>query len=224
MLQENHIEVPRTARYYTFGAEVMAPREVWFACHGYGQLAGYFARHFEPLADGRRMIVVPEALSRFYFGDPRSGRHGSDAMVGATWMTREDREREITDHVRYLDALYASVRKERGRARARVSVLGFSQGVATVCRWLARGSARADRLLLWGGRIPADIFPIADTSPLRSLILTIVVGSADEYISPLVVAEQEALLRAEKVPYEVYRFDGGHAIDAAMLAQLARVG
>jgi predicted esterase len=220
MIEEAHISVPRTARYYTLGANVMAPREVWVACHGYGQLAGYFARHFEPLDDGTRLIVVPEALSRFYFGEAR-GQHGSDAMVGATWMTREDREREIEDHVRYLDALYVAMRRERGRARARVVVLGFSQGVATVCRWLTRGSARADRLVLWAGRMPADLFPIPPESPLRSLSLTMVVGSADDYVPPLAAAEQEALLRSEKLAFEVCRFDGGHTMDEGMLRQLA---
>src|SRR5918992_1995500 len=198
MLEEGHIEVTRTARYYTLGANVNSPGEIWFACHGYGQLAADFARHFEPLDDGTRLIVVPEALSRFYFGDPRRGTHGSDAMVGATWMTREDREREIEDHVRYLDALYTTMRKERGRARARVTVLGFSQGVATVCRWLARGTARTDRLVLWGGRIPTDIFPLPEASSLRGAHLTLVVGTSDEYVTPLVAAEQEALLRDAK--------------------------
>jgi predicted esterase len=220
MIEEAHITVARTARYYTLGANVMAPREVWFACHGYGQLAGHFARHFEPLDDGTRLIVVPEALSRFYFGESRA-QHVADAMVGATWMTREDREREIEDHVRYLDALYLAVRRERGRARARIVVLGFSQGVATVCRWLARGSARADRLVVWAGRMPADLFPLPADSPLRSLSLTMVVGSADDYMPPLAASEQEALLRSETLAFEVCRFDGGHTMDGGVLRQLA---
>lgn len=220
MIEEAHIAVTRTARYYTLGAEVSSPRELWIVCHGYGQLASRFVRHFEPLDDGTRLIVAPEALSRFYFGDPREN-HGTDALVGATWMTREDREREIEDHVRYLDALYAEVRRHRGRARARVTALGFSQGVATVCRWLSRGSAKADRIVLWGGRMPQDIFPLGPTSPLRSANVTLVIGSADEYVTPLVAAEQEALLRGEKVVYEMCRFEGGHTLDSGVLRQLA---
>jgi predicted esterase len=220
MIEESHIAVTRTARYYTLGAEVRSPREIWFVCHGYGQLAAYFARHFEPLDDGTRVIVVPEALSRFYFGDPRR-QHGADAMVGAAWMTREDREGEIEDHVRYLDTLYAHVRGQRGRARAHVTVLGFSQGVATVCRWLTRGTARADRLVLWAGRLPADIFPLPATSPLRAATVTMVLGTNDEHITPLVAADQEALLRGEKLAYDVRRFDGGHAMDARLLREIA---
>jgi predicted esterase len=220
MIEESHIAVTRTARYYTLGGDVHSPREIWFVCHGYGQLAASFARHFEPLEDGTRLVVVPEALSRFYFGDPRRP-HGADSMVGATWMTREDREREIEDHVRYLDTLFAHVRAQRGRARARVTVLGFSQGVATVCRWLARGTARADRLVVWSGKLPPDAFPLAPTSPLRAATVTMVVGTTDEYITPLVASEQEALLRSEKVAYDVRRFDGGHTIDPGVLRALA---
>jgi predicted esterase len=222
VIEEAHIAVRRTARYYTLGHNVIAPREVWFACHGYGQLASHFARHFEPLDDGTRLIVVPEALSRFYFGDARA-THANDAMVGATWMTREDRETEIEDHVAYLDALYAAIRRRRGRARARCTVLGFSQGVATVCRWLARGRARADRLVLWGGRLPQDIFPLPPDSTIRSASLTLVLGASDEYVPPLVAAEQEALLRDHKLAYEVCRFAGGHTMDADILRQLAGI-
>jgi predicted esterase len=223
MIEEAHIRVTRTARYYTVGADAHSPRELWFACHGYGQLARYFARHFESLADGVRTVVVPEGLSRFYFGDPR-GHHGSDSMVGATWMTREDRDQEIEDHVRYLDTLYAHIRAHRGRARARVTVLGFSQGVATVCRWLANGTARADRIILWGGKIPTDIFPIAPSSPLRAAALTLVVGTGDEYLTPLIVAEQESRLRSEKLAYDIRRFDGGHTVDEATLREIAACG
>jgi predicted esterase len=223
MIEEAHISVTRTARYYTVGADVLTPRDLWFACHGYGQLAQYFARHFEALADGTRTVVVPEALSRFYFGEPRR-QHGSDAMVGATWMTREDREAEIADHVQYLDTLYSQMRAQKGRARARVTVLGFSQGVATVCRWLARGSARADRLVLWGGRMPADIFPLPANSPVRAAALTLVFGAGDEFVTPLAAAEQEARLRDEKLVYDIRRYDGGHSLDEGVLRELATIG
>ena len=223
MIEEAHISVPRTARYYTVGGDVRSPRDLWFACHGYGQLARYFARHFEALSNGSSTIIVPEGLSRFYFGDPRR-EHGADAMVGATWMTREDRDAEIADHVQYLDTLYSHVRAERGRARSRVTVLGFSQGVATVCRWLTRGAARADRLILWGGKMPPDIFPLPADSPLRTASLTLVVGATDEFVSPVVAAEQESRLRDEKLVYDVRRFDGGHTLDEALLRELAGNG
>jgi predicted esterase len=103
-------------------------------------------------------------------------------------------------------------------------VLGFSQGVATVCRWLARGRAHADRLILWGGRLPADLFPLPAHSPLRSVRLILVVGSQDEWVTGAVLAEQEALLREAGLSYEVRQFAGGHALDAAELREIAARG
>src|SRR2546422_10494469 len=42
LLQEHHLTVSRTARYFTLGDLSRGVEEVWFACHGYAQLAGRF--------------------------------------------------------------------------------------------------------------------------------------------------------------------------------------
>ena len=63
---EHAIEVPRTARYYSIGDETGAVEELWFVLHGFGQLAGEFVQYFGDLADGRRMLIAPEALNRYY--------------------------------------------------------------------------------------------------------------------------------------------------------------
>ena len=220
MIREHQIRVDRTARYATVGEAGPAVREVWFVCHGYGQLAPRFARHCEALADGTRLVVAPEALNRFYLDAQAGGRH-ADAKVGATWMTREDRLAEIDDYVRYLDALSAHVLGELGRGDVVVRVLGFSQGVATVSRWLAFGHARVDHLILWAGLLPHDV-PLADVvGRLRGVRLSLVLGSHDDFARPDVVARQEATLRAADVRYELLTFDGGHQLDAATLARLA---
>src|ERR671933_2286542 len=108
MMREHHLTVTRTARYVTLGDVHDSLRQVWFVCHGYGQLAARFLRHFEDLNDGHRLIVAPEALSRFYVESGPGTRH-ADVPVGATWMTREDRLSEIADYVSYLDGLYAQL-------------------------------------------------------------------------------------------------------------------
>ena len=71
--------------------EDSAARELWYVLHGYGQLAAPFLEEFRAIDDGTRLIVAPEALSRFYEGDAQARLH-KDASVGASWMTREDRE------------------------------------------------------------------------------------------------------------------------------------
>src|SRR5690348_9673298 len=109
-MHEFHIAVGRTARYVVLGstAKTGGLREVWVVLHGYGQLAATFARYFEILDDGTRLIVAPEALNRFYLTGPTSGP-ANERPVGATWMTREDREHEIEDYVAYLDTLWGTV-------------------------------------------------------------------------------------------------------------------
>ena len=145
-MQAHHLSVPRTARYYTLGDAGTHVSEVWMVCHGYGQLAQPFLASFERVASPTRRIVAPEALSRFYL-DRQPPPNDRPPRVGATWMTREDRDHEIADHVAYLDALHDLVRPALPAA-VRLRVLGFSQGVATVARWLALGRARADQLIL----------------------------------------------------------------------------
>ena len=202
-MKEHRLSVPRSARYFTIGRP---EREVWCVLHGYGQLAARFLGRFEPIDDGTRLIVAPEGLSRFYLTEDPAERR-----VGATWMTREDRITEIEDYVRYLDAVYADV----VRSAISVTVLGFSQGGTTACRWTALGTSKIDRVIVWGGEVPSDV------DMRRAPRLSLVYGSRDEYFTPKVVAATEARLREQGVPYELVPFDGGHEIDAAVLRKVA---
>src|SRR5665213_753959 len=221
MRREHHLPVSRTARYFTLGEPGDALRELWFVCHGYGQLAGRFVRHFESIAGAERMIVAPEALSRFYVEQP--GKTHADTHVGATWMTREDRLSDIEDNIEYLDALYAHVRAGPPSAQLTFTALGFSQGVATVCRWLERTEVRVDRVILWGGIIPADV-DLAASPALRAARLTIAAGTADEHATPELLAAQDARLSAHGIQCERVTFNGSHRIDRATLARVAGEG
>lgn len=220
MINEHHIAVQRTARYYLLGEAGAHTREVWFVLHGYGQLASRFIGYCRSLDDGTRLVVAPEALNRFYTVAP-SDRNAAARPVGATWMTREDRERDIADYVAYLDDLYARVMAPIDRATVRVCVLGFSQGTATAARWLARSSrVRADELVLWGGTLPPELEPSTARAELGAPV-TLVVGTGDQYADDVVVRDEEARLESARVPHRVRRFDGGHVIDAATLAAVA---
>ena len=205
-MQEHNITTPRTARYFTLGTPERA-NEVWFVCHGYGQLAARFLDRFRAVQSPERCIVAPEALSRFYLSE-----NPAERRVGASWMTKEDRLREIDDYVRYLDAVYAQI----SPANKHVTALGFSQGTATVCRWAALGASRVDRVILWGGEVPPDL----DLKRLRVPKLTLVYGTRDEFFTPKVVAANEARLRDHGIRYELISFEGGHAIDVETLKRL----
>jgi predicted esterase len=213
---EHRLTVPRSARYFRLGGA--QPVQVWFVCHGYGQLASRFLDKLRVLDDGSRYLVAAEGLSRFYLSESPTERR-----VGASWMTREDRLAEIDDYVRYLDAVYADVFSALDRARVTVCALGFSQGAATVSRWTALGKGKIDRLILWGGEFPPDldltVEPVA--ARLRAARLTLVHGRDDEFITTKVADGIAARLRQQGIPCEDIVFEGGHTLDDAVLGRLA---
>ena len=210
-MQEHTFAARRTARYYTLDPADDV-REVWFVLHGYGELAIHFIRHFEVIADDHRLVVAPEALSRFYL--PGHQR------VGASWMTRENRLTEIDDYLAYLDTVYSRLFESLDRSRVTVHVLGFSQGAATASRWTTLGHIDADRLILWAGDLAHDLDLTIHAETLRRLTLTLVIGTDDELIPPKRLAELEALLIQHSIPYRLRPFKGTHRIDAETLAML----
>lgn len=211
---EHHISVMKTARYWTLGEEDAG--EIWFVLHGYKQLARRFLRRFMPIDEPGRLIVAPEALSRFYVS-PEPGRHGPSSVVGATWMTKEDRLVEIDDYVAYLDAL-----ADAYRARERsVTVLGFSQGVATATRWVVLGRVRPVKLLLWGDYTPPDVELERAKEALEGVDVALVRGGDDPAIDEGLAAEEAERLREHGIVYRTVTYDGGHDIDAATLRLLA---
>lgn len=216
-MQEHRLAVTRTARYFTLGA-AGSVEQVWFACHGYGQLAARFLAKLGVLDDGRRYLVAPEGLSRFYLSESAGERR-----VGASWMTREDRIAEIEDYLHYLDAVHDHVFETLDRSRVTLHALGFSQGAATASRWAAHGTARVDQLVLWGGELPPDLElgQGAVAERLRAARLALVYGRADEFITPKVVAAVTAQLREHGIPYRDIAFAGGHELNDAVLQELA---
>jgi predicted esterase len=214
--------VARTARYHVLG-DPSSAGEVWFVVHGYGQLAGPFLRRFGALpgAGSTRAVVAPEALSRFYV-ESRVGPHGRESRVGASWMTREDRDVEIADYVAYLDAVAAEVGGPGGGAAGgpvagpRRVVLGFSQGAETASRWAVLGSVRPEELILWGGGLAADLDPAAVAAALREVTVRLVVGDDDAW-GRRRVEESAVQLEAVGVVAERIGYAGGHRVEEAVL-------
>lgn len=210
-MKEHHITVPRTARYHLLG-DARTAKAFWIVLHGYGQLARFFLSKFEGLEDDL-LIVAPEALNRFYLDEAHQ-------RVGATWMTREDRLHEIDDQGNYLDALVDELRRDRPELP--VHVLGFSQGVATACRWSLLGNTRIERLVLWAGGLP----PEPSMDELRKgwshMHVDLVLGTTDQFAGDKELKEQAARLERSGVQYQVHRFTGGHVLEPVLLGRLLR--
>jgi predicted esterase len=209
-VEEHHITVQRTARYHTLGDAATA-RELWIVVHGYGHLARYFLRGFEGLEEGR-LIAAPEALSRFYTGEDFT-------RVGGSWMTREDREEEIADQRAYMDALLKTLREKSPKA-TQLGVLGFSQGVATVARWLHGTKVKTDRLVIWSGSLPPEFAREELRQRWAGLRIDLVHGDDDELVGEEKLLGNESQLRGAGLEFRTHRFPGGHELDSVILERL----
>lgn len=206
--QLHQLHTRRTARYYTSGEAGPHTRWCWIVLHGYGQLAAYFIRHFETIADTHCLVAAPEGLSRFYLD-------GFDGRVGATWMTREGREDEIADQSVYLDKLARSLLK-KCPPDTRLCVLGFSQGVATAWRWLMNGRTSPDALILWAGKSPEEQNARL-LRRLRDIPCFVAAGDADPFITPERLNNERERLESLRPGWQFLPFEGEHSLDAGVL-------
>jgi predicted esterase len=137
-------------------------------------------------------------------------------------MTSEDRESEIDDYVGYLDLLHDEIFSVVDRAKVRLWVLGFSQGAATVVRWVVRGKVEPNRVVVASGMLPAELDESAAARLAARGSLTVTFGDDDEFASPERVQSEETKLKQLRIPYDMIRFNGGHTITPALLEQLTR--
>ena len=211
-MNEVHLDFRFKARYCQLGAIDGQTQNVWFVCHGYGQLASFFIRNFEILRNNGHCIVAPEGLSRFYL-------NGFAGRVGATWMTREDRLTDIDNYINYLNAVYRNVIGERKDLH--ITLLGFSQGVATVCRWANQESLNFHRLVLWAGVIPPDLdFDLA-RQKFGQVDTFIVYGNDDPFIKEVQLDEQNRHIEKLSIDPRIITFEGQHVLDNETLLRIS---
>ena len=216
-MDEKKVSFNFDARYFTAGELNASTRQVWFVLHGYGQLAQFFLRKFEPLAEKGIFIVAPEGLSRFYLSELTStGR--PDNKVGATWMTRENRQMDIDNYIHFLDQVYET---EIGKSHLPVTLFGFSQGCATVSRWALEGKPNFNRLILWAGLFPPDMDFQKGHGILSKKSTYMVIGKQDQFLSEERMAEFDGLAAKLGITPEKIMFDGKHELNMELLLKFA---
>ena len=206
-MQTHHIPVTKTARYHTIGSLNEQTEEVWFVIHGCAQLASEYLNGFVPLDNGKRFIIAPEALNRFYL---RVGK----PEVGATWMTKEDREHEMADYKAYLNALYDSFSLDKYKAK--IVVLGFSQGVATVSRWIYQNPRKVDTLIFYAGEPGNELQNPESIASFDKTKNYFIWGHEDPFINELNIPKFKSMLPN----FEFISFEGKHEINAEVLAAI----
>jgi predicted esterase len=199
------------ARYSKLGTITSQTKEVWFVLHGYGQLAPYFIRKFHLLNKIGHCVIAPEGLNRFY-------KHGFSGRVGASWMTKEDRIRDIENYISYLNSVYSL--EIPVEPTFQINLLGFSQGAATASRWITQSLCHFDTLILWAGIFPPDLNLEVSKLRLKKPKVSLIYGSKDPFISDEVLKEQYSLAAKLQVAPVIHTFDGAHDIDSSVLEKI----
>jgi len=215
MIRIDRFTTPRTTRIARIGEPDVSIHEVLFALHGWGQLAADFAETLAPLSGPGRLIVCPEALSKFYI-------NFQDRATGSSWMTSYDREFEIRDYVTYLDGVLHSIREDVPDD-VDIQVLAFSQGCHTASRWIGNGNVSPSRLVFWGSD-PAEDLTDEEWAELAAIEeIAMVAGTLDRFVTGGRLARAEKALTAHDCRFEIIRYEGGHHLQESVLTDLFEV-
>jgi predicted esterase len=197
-----------THPYETLNKRTSATRRVWVVFHGIGFLSRYFLRYFSHMDPDENYIIAPQAPSLYYLDSNYKN-------VGASWLTREQTGRNMGNILHYLDALYQ--RESLGQSPELI-LMGYSQGVSVLSRWVAQRKITCHRMLLYAGKIPGELTPsdfshLSDTTPVEFYA-----GDTDAYL-PVgmrpTLEEQLRWLFGRRV--NLCYYEGGHELQAALI-------
>lgn len=211
MEQEKKLSYTITNTYSTANELTPDTRNVWVVCHGIGYLSRYFLRHFRKLDSRENYIIAPQAQSKYYLRD-------SYTHVGASWLTRENTKDETENVLNYLDEVFQA---EQLRQAPNLILLGYSQGVSVVTRWIARRKIRPAILIIHSGKIPAELKP-EDFSFLKDTQVKLVYGTEDPYLDQETLEKEQEhakILFGEML--QILPFKGGHEVNQDIITQFA---
>lgn len=208
MSVKHNITVHKTANYYSIG-DVKTAKTIWIVLHGYGYLAEFFIKKFEPILNNETCVIAPEALSRFYL-------NGFNGKIGACWMTKLQRIEEIEDYTNYLNLLFNTLLKENNGIYTKLNIVGFSQGGATACRWFATKKIHCTNLILWASVFPDDL----DFNMISSETnFTLIYGNKDEFLTEERVTVLKKQIEDSKIDCKIITFIGKHDIPKEVLVR-----
>lgn len=213
-VNEHTIKVENTAHYVSLGKLNKETKEIWIVCHGYGQLAKFFIRKFKVLQKEGVHIVAPQGFHKFYL-------KGFSGRVGASWMTKENRDDEITDHCNFLEQLTDHLIHSASK-NCKINVLGFSQGAATISRWCLQTKHTINTFVLWAGKIASDFDYAKYQSIHHNTNNYIVFGTKDEFYARKTIEEYKKEMQDLDAIWISY--EGGHSIHSDTLHTINTLG
>ena len=213
-IREQHLKIPTLHPVYTVNELTPATQNVWIVCHGYGQLARYFVKRFDILPAQEHFIIAPQGLNRFYL----DGEYGK---VGASWMTREDRESELINQRQYFETIFSTYLSKVDWQKIDLNFFGFSQGVPLSIRIAACMRLPVKRMIFWAGDLPKEVQK-EDFSFLRpDASIELVIGDQDKFFNIAVIEKQKAKVsQLTGIEPRLTIFDGKHEVKREVLKKL----
>ncbi len=213
-MNPHKITLPQTRHFYDLGEPGPGIKRLWIVCHGYAQLADVFLQNFSELDDGTNLVIAPEGSNIWY-------RKGFDGPVVANWMTRHNRLDAIEDYAVFLQTVHNQYVAQLA-PDVKIILLGFSQGTATISRWIMARRPVFHHLVLWCGLFPEDLDYRAAAGYFSDKKLWLVYGSSDPFLTAERMAAHEDLIEKNKLDVAEKTFPGEHEIDREMLLGLLK--
>ena len=201
---EHKLIAQKTFRYQQIG-ELDKATQLLIVLHGYGQLAEFFIRKFNDVPENY-LVIAPEGMHRFYL-------NGTSGRVGASWMTKEDRESDIQDNLNWLNQLLNELKEKKKFEK--IILLGFSQGGATAARWYYSKKVPFDQLILWASVFPPDLERPQINSKSNNYF---VIGTEDEFYND--EAQMTEIDFYQKIGFQTLQFQGKHDIHNTTMLEI----
>jgi predicted esterase len=207
---EKEISYKTTNSYYTLNALTTKTKNVWFVCHGMGYLSRYFLKYFKELNPDENYIIAPQAQSKYYIQP--AFKH-----VGASWLTKENTEKETANVMRYFDAVFKAENIPKDK---NLIVVGYSQGVSVAMRYLATRQLQCSQLVLMSGGIPKELTQ-DDFKHLTEAKITMIYGTQDEYLNEeRIDYEKTRIMQLFKDNIAIIPFEGKHIVNVELINTL----
>mgnify|MGYP001339056371 FL=1 len=208
MSMEKEVSFKTNKTYSTLNT-IDKNQNIWFACHGIGQLSHYFLNNFLNIPKEKNYIIAPQAPSKYY--------HSTQTKrVGACWLTKENTQIEQHNIFRYFDEILNQEKPVTPNI-----FMGFSQGVSVMLRYLVYKKLNVNDIVIMSGKIPEELKESDFNFLSKKTKVWLSYGLSDPLLNnTLIDIEINKSRQLFGKRLNIMAFDGKHEIDQELILNL----